>query len=83
MSSKALEHSSRDERMGGFGGLLPKGLEGEKAWLGVGGACHLRMANLLLETRHFLALAVLVPVPANALSQVALIVFFYYYYFIL
>lgn len=34
MSSKALKHSSRDERMGGFGGLLPKGLEGEKAWLG-------------------------------------------------
>jgi len=70
----------RREDWGALGDFFPRGWrEKRPGW----GGCHLRMANLLLKTRHFLTLAVLVPVPANALCQVALIVFFYYYYFIL
>ena len=74
MSSKSLEHSSRDERIGGLWGTSSQGARGRKGLVG-GGGCHLRMPNLLLKTKHFLALAVVVPVPANVLSQVALIVF--------
>ena len=63
---------SRDEMMESSGGTLPEVAGGVQAKRGA----RLRMANQWLRTKHFLALPILIPVPAKALSQVTLIVFF-------
>lgn len=47
----------------------------------MGPGVSLKDGEFIVKNKALLTLAVFVPVPANALSQVALIVFYYYFIF--
>ena len=70
-------HRRRED--GGLRGTSSQRARGRKGLVGPG--VSLKDGEFIVKNKALLTLAVFVPVPANALSQVALIVFYYYFIF--